>query len=454
MRYLFFIFLIPVLAQGAGGNVFDFGARLAKRSSSLGLPGVLDDLRINPGLLQKQILKRLEEAMDDPLKLVEVDPKTGPDFNTILESDVFGPFFFSRLDLSNEKQMKRLAELLDQEAELYPHAFRAFWDKTDIESLTIIWEKFMNALKKGIQSHRLKPGLETDLQAALLSVFKKPGDTGLPLHYGDDLLGMYNLHPNRVVRSAEESLYFMLTPQMRAALDQHLQANGNIPGNVTSINRDRNRLAEILGRPYVSLMGYDVKPHALFHLIVWGGEFKPGRYRYLPDINAEEGVKAKRSKTPYQYTEEEIQKLTEIYTNPHFRLNPNDVHWDEIAVPVMENPSSLSGSREVVLKVWEDLEWIEVNRWNRDLWDKKGSRYHVMELEKTILEKHIVKAMDDFIGENDLPLSGEDAKKIVLAALGEADNVFIRSFMEASAESEGFRHFFDEILESFFDESL
>ena len=134
-------------------------------------------------------------------------------------------------------------------------------------------------------------------------------------------------------------------------------------------------------------------------------------------------------------------------------MDPNDVHWDEIVVPIIENPSNF-GSKEVVLKAWRDLEWIEENRWNRQLWDEEGSRNHVRDLRETILKRHIEKITDDFILENDLSLFREDAKEVVLAVMGDTDNVFIRPFIRASAESESFGHFFNEILESFFDESL
>ena len=339
MKSLFFIlFLIPTLACGMVDNVINFGARFAGRSFSPELSEALGDLGINPKLLQEQILKKLEEAMDDPLKLIEVDPKTGPNFDAVLESDILSAFFFSRLDLSNEKQMKKLTELLDQEAELYPHALRTFQDKTDIESLFWVWGKFLDGLGKGVESGRIEPRLEVNLHGALLSVFKRESDTGLPIYNSEDLLGMYDLHSNRVVRNAEERHYLSSPRQVRAALDQN--RNSNIPSgdNVTPLNSRRSRMAEIMERPFVPLLGYNIKPHVLFGLIVWRGDFKSGRYRFLPDISPEEGVKNERLKTPYRYTEEEIERLSEIYTSPHFRLNPSDSYWDEIAIPPYRKP--------------------------------------------------------------------------------------------------------------------
>ncbi len=443
----FFIVLIPNLAQGIGKNVVDALKQLQKPE----LVQIFEDLKINPKSIPEQTLKNLENALEDPLKLVDINPETGPNLDAVLESDVLRAFFFSRLNLSNEKQMKKLAELLDMEAAFHPSAFRTFSEKTDIESLYKVWTKFMDGLRKEVAAGRIKSRCEIDFQAAMLSVFKTESDMGLPVHQDTDRLRMYELHDNRIVRNPYEQF------DLQNTLQEALRPNGNTSANVTPIGRhrtlDTNGVKTLLDKN-ADLSGYNIKPRILFNLIVWGEDSKPGRYRFLPDLSPEDGVEREMLQTSYQYTEDEVQRLTEIYTNPHFSLDPNHFHWDEIAVPIIQDRANL-GTREVVLKAWKDLEWIEQNRWNSRLWSKEGDHDHVIVLKKRILERHLLRTIGDFDYEyGDIFLGKEGSKQLAMDAMSNSDNPFVKALFRAFFENESFGDFFNKTLKKFYGESL
>lgn len=350
IRSVLFIFLIPIVSHGVGKSVVNMGSDLIR---SLGLKSELtqffDRSGINPKSTPQETLKDLNEAWEDPLRLIDIDPQGAGSSNLsrILESDVYRAFLFFRLNPSDEQQMKRLIELLDWEAEFIAshYIFPNLTAKERRGMLTSFlprsWKNFMEGLEKEIASGRIKPQYRVDLKAGILSASKTELDTGTPIHKNLDELGMYDLHESRVVRNPDEDKL------ISEALSRH-------EDNIVSINIAQ--ASRLVDEGYFSLFRYNIKPRLLFNILVWGGENKPGRYRFLPDPKTGETLR-----TPYQHTKDEVQRLAEIYTNPHFNLKPHHLHWDEVAVPVIQDRSTYA-NKEVILRAWEDFEWTMDNR--------------------------------------------------------------------------------------------
>ena len=67
---------------------------------------------------------------------------------------------------------------------------------------------------------------------------------------------------------------------------------------------------------------------------------------------------------------------------------------------------------------------------------------------REIFKNYISRIVNDFIDEN---FDGEWEKEAVMSALNDTDNVFVRSFIRASAEDRSLVRFFNETMDSFFD---
>ena len=423
--YLFLLFfLFGVNAHGGPSKAIVSSAKKVTQSQKVTSDQV-DEVIDNLGLgskssksLRNKVERALKRgALENPLVLIR---SYFDGFRKHLDDPVSSAIFFSALDPSNENQMRGLFDIfvsimnrevdreygtlvrfnpsgltpVDDIHQSVEYPVNYFSYRESVGSMTSIWRMFIR---------RLPSQKEVDLEAAVLSLFKTKEDMYGPMKVSSegknveisDIPTLRDSHgltdkSDELIDESDKELFEMGTDDYFGLSDVE---------SVNAIDEDL-------------LFIQDVKPRVLFDLIVWKGSWESNRYRFFS--------RSDETRSAYVYDEEEIKRLTELYTNPHFTLKPNHYHWDEVVDPIIQDRSNLKNKR-IILKAYEDLRWIEENNAgfaNVDMMSTKILRDHIRDVFKARADNIVKRGDDDFI----------------------------RALSEAARENKAFSQWFDEIL--------